>query len=563
MKNILTASPFNLSDEDVKWVEETYSNMSIDEKIGQLFSPIVFTSDEKELSDIVKNKHIGGVLYRPGVGKEIQQNHRVLQNNSKVPLLISANLEYGGTGSAVDGTNFGRQMLIGATGDVQKAYELGKVSGAEGAAVGVNWSFAPVVDIDYNCLNPITNVRCFGSSVEMVSEMGKAYIRGAKESNVATAVKHFPGDGVDDRDQHLLTSINTLSVEEWSNTFGKVYKSMIEEGTLTVMIGHIAFPAYEEKVTGKATDKIVPATLSKNLLNGLLREELGFNGMICTDATPMVGFTAMEKRSVAVPKSIEAGCDMFLFNKNLDEDIVYMKQGYENGILSDRRLQEANYRILATKAALGLHKKQASGNLVPDEDALKVLGNQEFTKLAEECADMGITLVKDTQNLLPINPSKHKRVLLQILGDYPSNDQVYGRFEELLAKEGFEITKYVNEDFSQPLDTVETFKSKYDLVMYIGNVENASNKTVARINWFTFFGQGNNIPWFVEEVPTLFVSVGNPYHLLDVPMIKTFINGYCNSKFVIDATVEKLLGRSEFKGISPVDAFCGRMDTRF
>ncbi len=555
--------PFNLDDEAVKWVENTYNKMTIDERLGQLFSPIVFTSDEKELSDLVKNKHIGGVLYRPGVGADIQQNHRVLQNNAKVPLLLSANLEFGGTGSVVDGTYYGRQMLIGATGDINKAYELGKVSCAEGAAVGVNWSFAPVVDIDYNCLNPITNVRAYGSSVELVSEMGKAYIRGAKECDVATAVKHFPGDGVDDRDQHLLTSVNSLSVEEWDKTFGEVYRQMIQEGTLTVMAGHIAFPAYEEKVNGKATEKIVPATLSENLLQKLLRDELGFNGMICSDATPMVGFTAMEKRSIAVPKAIEAGCDMFLFNKNLDEDLVYMKKGYENGILSEKRLKEANYRILATKAALNLHKKQAEGTLVPNESALKILGNDEFTKLAADCADQGVTLVKDTQYLLPISPSKHKRVLLQILGDYPSNDEVYNRFEELLVKEGFDVEKYVNEDFTKPLDTVETFKSKYDLVMYIGNIENASNKTVTRINWFTFFGQGNNVPWFVEEVPTLFVSVGNPYHLLDVPMIKTYINGYCNSKFVIDTTVEKLMGRSRFKGISTVDAFCGRIDTRF
>lgn len=122
---------------------------------------------------------------------------------------------------------------------------------------------------------------------------------------------------------------------------------------------------------------------------------------------------------------------------------------------------------------------------------------------------------------------------------------------------------YEPEDFSKPVDNVEQFKSKYDLVLYIGNIENKSNQTVTRINWHTFFGLGNNIPWFVEEVPTLFISVANPYNLLDVPMVKTYINYYSNNEFVLEAVVDKILGKNKFKGISPVDPFCGRDDTRY
>lgn len=556
------SKPFYLSDEDIKWVEETYKNMSLEEKIGQLFCPIVFTKDEDELKELVKTKHVGGILYREGLGEEIQSSHRILQDNSKIPLLIASNLEMGGTGSAIEGTFYGRQMLVAATNKVKRAYELGKISCREGAAVGVNWTFAPVVDIDFNFRNPITNVRTFGSDYGRVIDMSEAYMNGAKEEKVAVSIKHFPGDGVDERDQHLLVSVNSLSCDEWDKTYGKVYKALIDKGALTVMAGHIAMPAYE-KALGGETKKVIPATLSKKLLQHLLRRKLGFNGLITTDATPMVGFCNGMERRLAVPLSIENGCDVFLFNKDLDEDIYYMREGYKNGLLSEKRLKEAIIRILATKAALKLHEKQKSGTLVPGKEALSVLRCNEHERLANECADEGITLVKDTQNLLPISVATHKRILLQILGDYPSNNRVFEVFKKLLTREGFEIIKYTPEDFNSSLDTVEEFKAKYDLVIYIGNIETASNKTVSRINWHTLFGLGNNMPWFVEEVPTAFISLGNPYHLLDVPMIRTYINGYCNSDYVIHGVVEKIQGKSQFKGISPIDPFCGREDTRY
>lgn len=555
-----TEKPFCLTGEQIEWVEKMYDSMTKEEKIGQLFCPIVFTKDEQELKDLVHNWHIGGMLYREGPGEELRQAHKVLQDNSKIPLLTSSNLEYGGNGSAVEGTYFGREMLVAASGDVEKAYQLGKVSCSEGAAVGVNWSFAPVTDLDLNYHNPITNVRTFGSNLDTVIEMGKAYIKAASEEGVATAVKHFPGDGVDERDQHLVTSVNTLSCEEWDATYGKIYEEMIDAGTLTIMAAHIAMPAYEERYDGKKGDRIIPATLSKNLLIHLLREKLGFNGMIVTDATPMVGFCSAMDRKTAVPLCIENGCDMFLFNRNMEEDFRFMTEGYEKGILSEARLEEAVKRILATKAALHLPEKQKEGKLVPDASALAVLNCEKHDAWAKECADQGVTLVKDTQNLLPICPKKQKRVLLEMMGDFPSNDRVLTSFREKLEKEGFEVTVYQKEGFEVMEDSVTNFKSKYDLVFYVANIETASNKTVSRLNWHTMFGLGNNMPWMVYEVPALFVSVGNPYHLLDAPMIKTYINGYCNSEYVIDAVMDKLMGKSEFKGKSPVDPFCGKAD---
>lgn len=328
------------------------------------------------------------------------------------------------------------------------------------------------------------------------------------------------------------------------------------------MAAHIALPAYEEYFDQKPCERILPATLSENLLKKLLREQLGFNGLIVTDATPMVGFCSAMDRATAVPLSIENGCDMFLFNRNMEEDFRLMREGYEKGILSDARLEEAVKRILATKAAMHLPEKQEKGQLVPDASALDILNCETYDRWAKECADEGVTLVKDIQKLLPIDPKKHKRVLLELMGDFPSNKRVCESFVRELEARGFEVTVYEPEGFEVMEDSVESFKSRYDLIFYVGNIETASNKTVSRLNWHTMFGLGNNMPWMVHEMPALFVSVGNPYHLLDAPMIKTFVNGYCNSEYVIHAVVEKLCGDSEFKGKSPIDPFCGKPDLK-
>jgi len=556
----IKGSPFNLSDEQKTWVDNKYASLSDDEKIEQLFCPLISKIDEDHLLKILSKYNFGAFMFRRGTACEIQSAVYTAQKAAKIPLLIAANLEDGANGLAAEGTYMGKQMLIAATGDAGYAYKLGKLCGREGSALGVNWSFAPVADIDLNCQNPITNVRTFGDNADTVLEMSRAYIKGLLEEGVIPAVKHFPGDGVDNRDQHLLTSVNTMLMDEWENSFGKIYRSLINDGAMTVMAGHIAMPAMEEYFDKRECRQVIPSSCSHNVLK-YLRQNLGFNGLIITDASPMAGFTASGERKITVPLSIENGCDMFLFTKDMEEDISYMKKGYESGRLSEKRLRGAVTRILAVKAALKLHEHIPQKKI----NDKSVLSCEEHKNWACSCADKAVTLVKDTQNLLPLNPKKMKKILLQILGDSESNERVISHFEKQLCAEGFEVTRYVRET----LDTIfadssaEKFKAKYDLVFYIGNIETESNKTVNRINWHTLFGAGNNIPWFVNEIPALFVSVGNPYHLMDVPMIKTYINGYCNSSFVIDAVMNKLMGKSKFTGISPVDPFCGKWDTKF
>ncbi|MBZ9685405.1 glycoside hydrolase family 3 protein [Clostridium estertheticum] len=556
----LKAIPFNLKDEDIKWVEETLKSMDLKEKIGQLFCPIGMTDNKDYLKALATNIKPAGIMFRPEVGSKMQETHKYLQENSRIPLLIAANLETGGNGIATDGTFYGKQMQVAATDDEDMAYRLGLIAGREGRAVGCNWAFAPVIDIDMNFRNPITNVRTYGSNPERVLRMGTAYMKGIHETGLAVSIKHFPGDGVDERDQHLLTSINALSTEDWDKTYGMIYKGMIDEGAHTVMVGHIMQPEYSrELVPGIKDEEIMPATLAPELLQGLLREKLGFNGMIVTDASLMAGFTVAEKREIAVPKAIASGCDMFLFNRNIEEDFGYMMKGIEKGILTLERIDEAVTRILAVKASLGLHLQKGNNTLVLGAEELSVLKCEEHVAWAKECADKAVTLVKDTQNLLPVTPETHKRVILYVLGDEGGmlgGQSISKYFKQALEAKGFEITLFdkQNLDFAALFAPISSLREKYDLAVYFANIETASNQTTVRINWAP--PMGADLPWFVKELPTLFVSTANPYHLQDVPMVKTFINAYSSSEYVVDAVIEKIMGNSEFKGINPVNPFC-------
>lgn len=576
----LKANPFYLNDEQIKWVNDTLDSMTLEEKAGQVFCPMGFAGDEESLRHPVCELGVGAMMYRPGSKADIQETHRKIQSMAKIPLLLAANTEAGGNGLAFEGTTFGQPMAVAATGDPENAYRMGYVACAEGAALGLNWSFAPIVDIDREFHNPITNTRTFGSDIDMVIACGSRYMDAADENNVAVSIKHFPGDGVDERDQHILTSVNSLDCEEWMATYGKVYSTLIQKGAKTVMVGHIAQPAWTKRLNPEATRKetLLPASLNKEILTGLLRGELGFNGMISTDATPMVGFTAAMPRRLAIPTVIAAGADMILFNKSLDEDYGYLLEGIKSGILSVERLDEAVMRILATKASLALPKKQAAGTLVPDLEALETVGCEKFRNWADEAADKAVTLVHDTQGLLPISPKKFRRIYLNVIQKSvsPEDDFVH-HWKKLFEDEGFEVTvrdrriTIEPSDFSDPdlspekqymlyemYRGVEDMKKNYDLYVYVVNMQNASNNTTLRLNWNVTFGLGDDAPWLTSEIPVMMISTAYPYHLFDAPMVETYINSYSAAPQFTKAVMDKIMGRSEFKGVSPVDPYCGK-----
>lgn len=598
----LKAKPYYLTDSQVEWVEKTIKSMTTDEKIGQLFVHLTGSYEEEAVKGEVERMHMGGIRFNPLEKEKMWEMNHNFQKFSKVPVLSAVNVEMGGNGAAKDGTFVGSEMKIAATGDAEYAYQLGRIAGLETRATGSNWAFAPIVDLVKDWHHPGIATRGWSKDPDTIIEMSKAYFKGMKESNVPCAIKHFPGDGSDERDPHICLSVNNLSMEEWDKTYGKVYEAMFAEGVQSIMPGHIIMPAYQryfyKKNTGKdLEDKdLKPATISREILTDLLRGKLGFNGTVVSDASHMVGLTGAGKRSDIVPGAIMAGIDMLLFFNDIEEDFGYMKNAYLDGRLTEERLDEALHRILALKAVAGLDNW--SMDKFPTKEGLSAIGAEENRFYAKEIAEKGITLVKSTEKLFPISPEDHKRILLVSVGPHPNQflaaagmaldgSKLTNDLKAKLEERGFEVTIYVdpiakimeivkekgpgvladlkkggagNKGLYGMKQKVSDLTDNYDMVLCFANVP-GTMKTNQRLEWAISKGGWDN-PWYVDELPTVFVSFNCPFHLADVPQIKNFINCYDSHEFTLNALIDKMTGVSEFEGKSPVDAFCGFLDTR-
>lgn len=538
--------PFFLREESCGWVERTLSTLSAQQKIGQLFCLMGGDYSEEELCRLVSDYAVGGVLYRPAPAEEIVRRYEALDKCAFLPLLKAANLEEGGAGVLSDGTFFGWPMTVAAANDTTVMENFAHVCAREGASVGVNVSFSPVCDLDLNYRNPITNVRTCGSDPETVAELCAVYTRALQADGVAACAKHFPGDGVDFRDQHLHPSYNSLSSEDWYDSYGRVYKRLIDEGLLCVMAAHIVQPALSmEENPALGFADCLPGSLSPELLQGVLRKKLGFEGLVCTDATIMAGFTQAMPRKEAIPAAIMAGCDMLLFTTDFYEDRRYLLDALADGRLTEARLDEAVGRILALKAWTA-------------ENGWAWPMPEEAKAWRRDCADKCVTLVKNTQELLPLTPEKCPRVRLVTIGnDAMPEGSMTELAETLLRQAGFETERFDIEQ-EELHGTAELSQNR--VTLYLCNREHASNQTALRIFWAE--KHALNVPRHVWEEPSIFVSFSNPYHLQDVPRVKTYINAYSCHEDTVCAAIEKLLGKSEFKGLSPVDAFCGLPDAR-
>jgi len=574
----LAAAPFNLDDDAIAWVEGTIGAMTLEEKIGQLFINHNNDYSPEYLDGVLENFHVGGMRYRPGPSAAVQEHIRYAQSKSRIPLLVASNPEMGGAGSCDDGTFVCTHLQAGSHPDKNIARQMGQVAGVETAALGCNWAFAPIVDIHYNWRNTVISTRSFGNTPEIVVERAKEYFDGISESPTACAMKHFPGDGVDERDQHVVTSYNTFTYDEWDRTYGHVYREMIAHGVQSIMVGHIGAPGVSRHFRPGLSDaEILPATLSPELLQDLLRGELGFNGLVLTDASQMVGLTQAMKRKDLVPATIAAGCDMFLFFRNPAEDFQYMMDGYKSGVITEQRLHDALRRILGLKASLGLHRKSAD-QLVPPAGALAVIGSEAHRAVAADIADKTVTLVKDTAGNLPITPATHPRIRLYGISggaDFTRADPLayLEVVKEELEAAGFEVHLFrtaeqreaageAGMNFMRVLSEEATgdYAEKYDAAFVFASVKGFAQEAAIRIKWSA--PMAAEIPWYATEVPTVFVSLNQPNHLIDVPMVRTAIHAHAGTREAIRAAVEKIQGKSEFQGTFNENVFCGSFDTR-
>lgn len=584
----LKSRPYYLSEEDCQWVKDTIANMSPEEKVGQLFFQLTASHDEEYLKELMEKYHLGGCRYNPAPGKAIQEQNRILQKYAKVPVFIACNTEAGGDGACADGTHIGAGVKIAATDKEEYAFALGKMANEQAAAIGCNMAFAPVADILYNWENTEIVTRAFGGDAERVATMSKAYLNGAHTiPGFACAAKHFPGNGQDFRDAHIANNVNYFDVEKWDETYGHVYRTLIENDLDAIMGGHIMLPSYAKAINPELKDEdMMPATLSPEIMTGLLRDRLGFNGMVVTDASHMVAMTDRMKRSEMLPASINAGCDMFLFFNDPEEDFATMLGAYKTGIISEERMTEALTRILGLKAHLGLNKKSKE-ELVPQPETVEeVLQREEYKAMQKSISEDCITLVKyKDKDVLPMTPDRYKRImivhikgaensmsaLMKMLGGGKGNPAE--ALKEKLCAKGFDAFIY-----ESPLDVMKKqieagekpdlniyfagknaiadFVSDMDLVITLCDVPNGRPS-------FGMSKGGGEIPWYVFEVPVAVVGCGQPTMLADIPQARTYINTYDSKDTTLDALVENLMnGEEAFKGTDPIDSFCGLFDAR-
>ena len=586
----LRAKPYCLSDADIAWVESTIAGMSDEEKVGQLFWQLTASQEEDYLKELMEKYHLGGCRYNGMPGAKVLEQNRTLQKYAKIPVFIACNPENGGNGVCSDGTFVSSQVKLGATGKPEYAQAMGRVSGAQIAATGCNMAFAPVADITYNWECEEILSRAYGNDPQLVATMSHAYMQGLFETEgVASCAKHFPGNGQDYRDAHLSNNVNHFGLEKWMQTYGHVYKTLIDGGLQAIMGGHILMPEYMKELYPDITpQQLRPATLCPEIMTGLLRDKLGFNGMVVTDASHMVGMTNQMKRKDMLPLAINSGCDMFLFFNDPDEDFASMLDAYRSGVISEARMTEALTRILGLKAAMGLNKKTLD-QLCPSEEVMQAaLDNAEFKALSPAVSRDALTLVKYRQEgVLPLSPEKTKRVMIvnvkgadgpmaalmaMAMGGGKDRKTPAQKLQERLNAKGFEAFIY-----ESPLDkmkqmiaagekpsmnlyfagknAIADFVAGQDLVITLFNVSNGHPA-------FGLSKGGGEIPWYVHELPVVGISVSKPTMLADCPMLQTYINTYDANDDTLDALVDALMaGPEAFKGSDPIDAYCGMIDT--
>ncbi|MGR9347103.1 glycoside hydrolase family 3 protein [Rhizobium leguminosarum] len=553
----LRKAPFNLDDAAISWLHDTYASLDLDDKIGQLFTLIMIGTDEEEFKRIASLRPGGVTRFFTA---DLEFERRVISDlvaKSKVPPIISADLE-GSRHSFAFGTPVLGQLGLAAVDDVQATERSSEILAREGRAMGVRWSFTPVIDINTAFRSPIVGTRSYGSDVNKIERHAVAHVHGLQRNGVAATAKHWPGEGYDDRDQHLVTTTNPLSMDEWKETFGRLYRTLITEGVLAIMSGHISLPAYiRSKIPDAGLEAFRPASVSRLLNVDLLRDELGFNGIIVSDATPMGGLSAWGHHLDTLPDIIANGCDMILFSDEPEEDMAAVKAAVEDGKITPERLEEAVLRVLALKAHLKLFQPS---DVLPDAaEARRLLAHPDNVAASREYIGRSPTLVKDVNGIFPLDPAKTKRVLLVDGGIiHPLMPQpLEFLLPALLRKEGFEVT------IDRP-DIVPT-PDDFDLVLYALGDESLLVRGRIFVDWHRMGGGGlfkaMYRPW--TNIPSVMISFGHPYHLYDAPRVPAYINAYSTMDSVQEAVVDCMLGRKPFLGTNPVDPFCGLEDARY
>ena len=573
--------PIHLDREGEKWAEKTLHKLSTEEKVGQLFSVWaraeflnVESPEYLRLRDSIRKYHLGGFtmtvrwdppfLYRNQPYEAAELLNR-LQQDSKLPLLIAADFERGVTMRLHGGTEFPHAMAFGAAGKREYAEAFGRITAQEARAIGVHWNFFPDADVNSNPANPIINTRSFGEDPQQVGDLVTAYIHGAHANGMMTTVKHFPGHGDTATDSHLGVAQVTGDVTRLKSVELPPFQRAIEAGVESVMVAHVSVPALD-------SDSNHVATTSPAIVTGLLKNQLGFKGIVVTDALDMAGLTRLYSAHIgrAAVDAFKAGNDVLLIPADLDASYRAMLEAVRSGEIPSAQLDASVLKILKAKASLSLHKTR----LVNIEALSTLVGKSENLALGQQIADDSITLVRDNAKLLPLKSSgtADPGLPYQRVEEVRDNTVVVIFSDDMRTEAGRTLERQIRSRVrdadviyldprvaaviaDEVLKSVDNARSVIAAVYEVpvpGKVMNSTNGVTNSVGLSD--ASGALLQKILDRATekTVVLAMGNPYLAQDFPAVQNYLCTFSNATVSEVSVVKALFGEIAIRGHLPV-----------
>ena len=523
--------PKNISNSDIKkandWVDKTYNSLSQDEKLGQLFIVALYTNKGEEfinqIRNIVKNEKIGGlILMQDDAAREINLVNE-FQSQSKVPLMIGMDAEWGVFQRIAKAHKYPWAITLGAIQDKNLITEMSAKIAEDCKRMGINWDFAPVVDVNTNPNNPIIGNRSFGSDVNNVVNSALAYSNGLQDNRILAAIKHFPGHGDTDKDSHLDLPVVSHNLERLEKIEIAPFKALMNKGIGGVMVAHLYVPSLEN-------EKGIPASVSKKIVTGLLKEKLGYKGLIITDALNMGAVANKFKAGELDAMAFKAGNDLMLFSQDVATGKKLIQKAIDNGEIQQNRVEESVKKILLTKYYLGLNQYNNINPVNVNED----LNNASHSALVQKMYANALTLIKDDKKLLPLDCKETYYYV-------PLEEAPYETFLNQLNLGTTVIFKNSNEINTIPANSkvIVGFHKDNSTAYKPYKISDASKKILSDLT------KNQNV---ILDV------FGSPYALkdIDISKVSTVLVSYENNDDAMKATANGILGQTKISGRLPV-----------
>ncbi len=539
------------------WADRTLGGLSLREKVGQMMMPWVIgdfapegSPSHERIVGLIRDQAIGGVIMSVGQPTEVAAKINDMQRHATVPLLVAADLETGagfrmwgavfmpGTIELGGATNFPTLMALGATRDTALAYRMGAITALEARAVGIEVPFAPVLDVNNNPDNPIINVRSFGEDPDLVARMGASFVRGVQENGGIATGKHFPGHGDTGTDSHLSLPTIDVSRARMDSVELEPFRAAIAAGIGGIMTAHITVPALNG---GNGT----PATLSAPVLTGLLRDEMGFDGIVFTDAMDMAAISGRLGSGEAATRAVEAGADVILMPASVEGALNGIVDAVQSGRIPESRIDQSVRRLLDTKESLGLNvDREVDLAVIP-----AVVGIPAHAEVADEIARRSITLLRNGGDLLPLRGTRSARVLS--ISFRRSSDVLAGRYFNQRLRSTY-----------PRLSTVELDRDA-SVALYEGLMRQARQSSLVVVSTYvtavSYSGSvavPKEVSDFVEglaraNVPHIVVSFGNPYLITEFPDVQAYMLAWSGSRSSQRAAAGALFGDFPIEGRTP------------